>query len=83
MSPICAAPSNQEWAHIIAVTNIGNTSPFSVAKVPRSVCKAARIWQGWKHIGERIDDRDSGCLGEFYDRLMGKCTNGNGIVVAR
>jgi hypothetical protein len=36
-----------------------------------------------EHIGERIDDRDRGGSGEFYDGPMSKGPHGNSIVVAR
>jgi hypothetical protein len=69
--------------HIIAVTNIGNTSPLQVAKVLLQRLQGGQNLAGMERIGERIDDRDSGCLGEFYDGFMGKRADSNGIVVAR
>src|SRR5262245_44661798 len=68
---------------IIAVTNIGNTSPPQVAKMLLQRLQGSQNLAGMKRISERIDHRNGGCLGEFYDRLMSKCTNGNGIVVSR
>src|SRR5437879_12052700 len=68
---------------IIAVTNIGNPSPLQLAKMLLQRLQGGQNLAGMKRIGERIDHRNGGCLGEFYDGLMSKRANGNGIVVAR
>src|SRR5437879_5764559 len=68
---------------IIAVTNIGNPSPLQLAKMLLQRLQGGQNLARMERIGERIDHWNGGCLGEFYDGLMGKRADGNGIVVPR
>ena len=56
--------------HIIAVTHIGNTSPLQLTEVLLQRLQCGQNQAGMEHISETINDRNSSCLSEFYDRLV-------------
>src|SRR5215510_3629438 len=68
---------------IITVTNIGNTSPPQLAKMLLQRLQGSQNLAGMEPISETIDDRNSGCLSEFDERLMGKREDDNAFIIAR
>src|SRR5262249_46885296 len=69
--------------HVVAVTNVGNASPFQIAKMLTQRLQCRENLAGVEHISEAVDNWDSCGLCEFYDRAMGKRADDNAVIIAR